>query len=335
MAGPGVVVIVPCVSLNPYVEECLRGCLALDCRDLRIALLPDEALELPARLRDERIRVTPTGDVSIAAKRNVALHAHPEAEFYAMIDSDAYPDSRWLRAGIARLAAAKSLWAVGGPNTTPPGEPWRQRVVGAASRSYLVSGAGGFCKSATPSRIVPSLNTCNLVVRGEVLRGLGGFDETLETAEDKDLCERIREQGGLIYFDREVVVFHHNRPLGLPLFLQRLTYGYWAVRICRGKRRLSDLPLLVPLAAAGAMAVSLALGTWSRALLLPGLTIFACYCGALLLETARHTPDARRAALTLLAIATANAGYLFGNLLALLGWKPALKTVYRNYPGGP
>ena len=100
MADPRVVVIVPCVSWNPYVAECLAGCLDLDFDDFRVVLLPDEPLAPPEQPRDNRVLVLPTGDVSIAAKRNRAVREHPTAAYYAMIDSDAFPDPGWLREAL-------------------------------------------------------------------------------------------------------------------------------------------------------------------------------------------------------------------------------------------
>jgi len=106
-----VLIIIPCVALNEYVLECLSGCLGLDYAEHHIALLPDAPVALPEEFISNKITVIPTGDVTISAKRNAGIRAFPDAEYYAFIDSDAYPHHDWLKTAIPSFSHG-AVWAV-------------------------------------------------------------------------------------------------------------------------------------------------------------------------------------------------------------------------------
>lgn len=83
----------------------------------------------------------------------------------------------------------------------------------------------------------------NLVVRTEVFRQLGGFDTSLETCEDVDLCQRLVAGGGrLMETDRM-----HSTHFGDPATLRALFFG----ELWRGRDNLK-VSLRGPLDAAGA-----------------------------------------------------------------------------------
>ncbi len=326
---PQVAIILPFRRANATSERCVAACLAQDDPNLRLIL----ACEDPEGKSwdDPRVTVLATGPTTIAGRRNQALNAAPEVAWYAFIDSDAFPRQDWLHRGIQAFGRLpKDVWAVGGPNLPPPDEPWPARVVGWASQSFLVSGMRGYLRSQGTSRFSQDLPTCNLIVSGPALREMGGFCEELVGGEDQDLCNRILSRGGRIYFDREVVVYHENRPLLRPFLLQRLFMGYCGVLpILRRHPRLRNLYMLAPL-----VLVLILLGGMLGALVEPAwipavAALWGSFLALCLIQAARWAPPSA-IPLTALALAVGCLAPGLGTLLALLGVRLDLRSRNRN-----
>jgi hypothetical protein len=69
-------------------------------------------------------------------------------------------------------------------------------------------------------RDVDDLPAYNLFVRTEALRAVGGWNSRLYGGEDTMTCLALVEAGYRIVYDPDVVVFHHRRPILLPLVRQ-------------------------------------------------------------------------------------------------------------------
>ncbi|MBI5075994.1 MAG: hypothetical protein HZB62_12610 [Nitrospirae bacterium] len=331
MTDPFVVIVVPCISFNDYVFECLCGCTRLDYTNYQIVLLPDYPLTLPDEFCSN-VLIHPTGALNIAAKRNIALCRYPDAAFYALVDSDAYPRQDWLRNAITAFEAT-GAWAVGGPNVSPPDEPFLNRAVGNASRSVLVSGNMAFAKTLSISRYCRNLHSCNLVLSRRIVDEVGLFNEKLRTGEDRDLCHRIQRNGGKIYFDKDVVVYHHNRQLGMHYWGQRFVHGYSIYSIAKSDRSLGNLPLFVPPLAGAILVAAAALGFVN--------SLFWLLCGGILgtcgllvmVEAVRYSGRLREVPVTFVAIIASGIGYVVGSLFGILGIGINFRKLYHNYPG--
>jgi len=329
---PTCIIVIPCTDLNEYVIESLRGCLALDFESFCVVLLPDGAVSLPPDLSgDERISIIVTGDLTIAAKRNIAIDNFRDTEYVALIDSDAYPEAGWLKNGISFLEQNQDVWAVGGPNITPPGEGLMQRVVGNAKQSFLVSGPLHFARKRSSSRYCTNLHSCNLILPMLAFETLGGFDETLFSGEDRNLCDRIRARGRRIFFNQDVVVFHHNRQLGRPFINQCLAYGHGSIAINRKAGNRFNAMLFLPLIWAGilfGLVLTAIVGAASP--LLPILFVGVSLAAAVV-EAARWSRTWKEFPLTLGAILVCYAATTAGQCLALLGRELDLKRIYTNF----
>ncbi len=323
--GPRVAIIIPCRRVGPMVVRCIEACLAQDHPDLQVLVACQEAPE--TRGLDPRLVFIPTGAARIGARRNRAIEAAPDADYYAFIDSDAYPRGDWLRRGMAAFQALPAdVWAVGGANLPPPDEPRAARVVGHASQSFLVSGLRGYRKRTGPSRFSLDLPTCNLLVWGPGLRELQGFREELVCGEDQDLCSRILRRGRRIYFDGETVVYHHDRPLVRSFLFHRLLCGNLGVlpvlKLHPHPRHLYMLfPLLVFLAVVGGLLVA-AVDPGRAGVAAVPAGVFLALC---LAEAIRWAPPGDVPA-TVLALAVGCLAPGLGTLLALLGLRLNLES---------
>ena len=93
---------------------------------------------------------------------------------------------------------------------------WHSLFTGASSRKSYASWVG----------------TSNLFIRRDVFIAVGGFDETLITAEDVNLCYRVAEEGYLIFLDNSVDTIHLRESKTLAELFRR---EYW-----RGKNSLTS-----------------------------------------------------------------------------------------------
>ena len=93
--------------------------------------------------------------------------------------------------------------------------------------SLLVSGgyryryeAGGVCRD------VDDYPSCNLFVRRDVLKEIGGYRTDFWPGEDTLLCKDIIDAGYRIVYDPWVVVSHHRRALFAPHLRQIGRYAF-------------------------------------------------------------------------------------------------------------
>jgi hypothetical protein len=115
--------------------------------------------------------------IPVSAVRNHAAR-QARAPLIAFIDADHVLGRDWF-AVVRRHLDEPHVDAVGAEYRAPDGGTWVQRTYdrlrqhrpGASDATWLPSG--------------------NLVIRADVFERIGGFDETLETCEDVDLCRRL------------------------------------------------------------------------------------------------------------------------------------------------
>lgn len=346
MRGKKVTVIIPFISLNKYVLECIDACLGQKWPDFTLVLLPDKPIQLPEKYNYNRlykgakrpkyhnpkIKVIATGEVTISKKRNIGIQKFPESDFFAFIDSDAYPHPNWLKYAIKSFSISCKIIAVGGPNISPKNESIYERVVGNALKSFLVSGAGSFRKKITSGKSYINLHlpTCNLIVKNS-RDFLVKFDEGLFTGEDIDLCNRIINRGWKIFYHNNVVVYHHNRPLFRPFVSQRIIYGFSLFRVLKKKIYPASLLPAVPLL----FLLFLIFGFFAtifnpiiRTVWLGAITV---YLLTLLIETIRYSSKIYEIPLTFIAIFIGNLAPAVGSFLEFLGIDLDIGKMYRNY----
>jgi len=235
----------PCVSIvvaypapSAYLAECLEGIARQDYPHYEVILLPDAP---SGRTWPAGVREVPTGRIRPAEKRNLGIR-EARGGIVAFIDDDAFPDETWLRHAVAQFAQP-DVAAVGGPGVTPPHDPHLAQLSGRVFSHPLVS--GGYRYRYVPGRIqdVEDFPSCNLFVRTDVLRRIGGFRTDFWPGEDTYLCLQIvKEQRLRIVYDSRVHVFHHRRGLSLPHLRQVGRYalhrGYFARHFPATSRRI-------------------------------------------------------------------------------------------------
>lgn len=149
----------------------------------------------------------------VAVVRNQAA-ALATGDILAFVDADHLLGAEWIAAAQDVLADDKVV-ATGAPCHAPADGTWVQRLYDAF-------------RDHSPGRVDTTwLGSGNLAVRREVFKTVGGFDASLETCEDVDLCKRLLLTGGRLLSDSRMENIH----VGDPRTLKALFWGeFWRGR---------------------------------------------------------------------------------------------------------
>jgi len=234
---PLVSIIVACKSIDPYVKECILGCLQLNYPRFELLVLPD----YPENLSENGVRVVPTGPVKPSDKRNIGVNS-ANGEIVAFIDGDAYPDKDWLKNSLKYFGDPK-VAAVGGPGLTPETDSTMQKASGEILSSFLGAGPLSFRHSAKLPRKCDDLPSVNLIVRRSTFKEMGGFNTDYWPGEDTKFClDLVHGLGKDALYAPDVVVYHHRRELFGPHLEQIAGYGlhrgYFSKKFPETSRRL-------------------------------------------------------------------------------------------------
>jgi cellulose synthase/poly-beta-1,6-N-acetylglucosamine synthase-like glycosyltransferase len=156
---------------------------------------------------------------TIAELRNTGAQ-RAKGSIVAFVDADTVVDKGWLRAAVRHFVNGR-IGAVGSRLQYPHDAPWIERVWAEQQKERNYRGE------------INWLGSANLVVSRECFERVGGFDASLRTSEDVELCSRIRAAGYVIFSDPEVRATHLANPKNLWSFFKReLWYGKDTLRMC-------------------------------------------------------------------------------------------------------
>lgn len=163
-----------------------------------------------------RVLSVPNQPVAIVRNRAAASASH---DLLAFVDADHTLAPGWVNAATEVLASP-DVGAVGAAYDAPPDGTWVQRLYDAFRDHSPGQSDAGWLASG------------NLVVRRTLFLEVGGFDESLETCEDVDLCKRLQRSGRRVLTDSRLASTHHGDPRTLnALFWGELWRGRDNLRV--------------------------------------------------------------------------------------------------------
>jgi GT2 family glycosyltransferase len=171
-----------------------------------------------------RARHVRTAPVGVSAARNLGTR-EAAGDLLAFTDDDCVPDGRWLEELVLALERAGAGAATGRVLPLDDGLDGRVAVSSRTdTRERVVGGHDG---------VAPwSLGTGgNLLVRTDVFRLIGGFDEEFgpgaryRAAEDIEFLERLLEAGSSVAYAPSAVVYHEMKTPRERL-RRRYPYGF-------------------------------------------------------------------------------------------------------------
>jgi len=258
---PAISVILPVLNEESHLESAVLSVLSQDYRgplEIILALGPsrDRTNEIATKLasQDNRVRLldSPTGKT--AAGLNLALSAS-KSPVVVRVDGHAQIPSNYISL-IVEILNRTGAVNVGGVMAAV-GTTAFERAVAGAMRSPLGVGASRFHTGGEAGEV----DTVYLgAFRREALIAIGGFDERFTRAQDWELNFRLRENGGVIYFDPRLHVTYRPRSSVGALAKQYFEYGRWRRVVSRRHSGTINYRYLAPPFALLGFSTSIVLG---------------------------------------------------------------------------
>ena len=155
-----------------------------------------------------------------AAARNTGL-AECTTDFVGFLDSDVVPRRGWLEALLGHFCdPAVALVA---PRIVGLRQPDNLVARYEAVRSSLDLGLRE--APVVPYGTVSYVPSAAIICRRAVLKEVGGFDETLKSGEDVDLCWRFIEAGARLRYEPIALVAHDHRTQLRDWVVRKSFYG--------------------------------------------------------------------------------------------------------------
>ena len=258
---PAISVILPVLNEESHLEGAVLSVLSQDYRgplEIILALGPsrDRTNEIATKLasQDNRVKLidSPTGKT--AAGLNLALAAS-KSPVVVRVDGHAQIPKNYISL-IVEILNKTGAVNVGGVMAAV-GTTAFERAVAGAMRSPLGVGASRFHTGGEAGEV----DTVYLgAFRREALVAIGGFDERFTRAQDWELNFRLRENGGVIYFDPRLHVTYRPRSSVSALAKQYFEYGRWRRVVSRRHSGTINYRYLAPPFALLGFSASLILG---------------------------------------------------------------------------
>jgi hypothetical protein len=201
MTAPWITVIVPARNAAATLAACLTSIrdASAEAGPIELVVADNGSTDPTASIAAVAgARVISLPGLRVSALRNRAAR-QASAPILAFIDADHVLGPDWF-AVARRLLAEPRIAAVGAEYRAPDGATWVQRTY---DRLRL---------HRPGTRDVTWLPSGNIAIRAEVFQRIGGFDETLETCEDVDLCRRLALASGRLVADDALASQHHGDP---------------------------------------------------------------------------------------------------------------------------
>ena len=266
-------VILPVLNEEKYLEDSVKAILAQKYDGkieviLAVAPSEDRSLEIAQRLHINDARVVivdnPTGRTAAGLNRAIAAAQY---SIIVRVDGHSNIPNNYCHL-VSEILEKTGAVNVGGVMAAE-GQSLFQRSVARAMRSPLGVGASRFHTGGSAGEV----DTVYLgAFRKEALLAVGGFDERFTRAQDWELNFRLRQAGGVVYFDPRLVVTYRPRSTIKALAKQYFEYGRWRRVVSRRHQGTINYRYLAPPFTVAATTISLLLG-WlvSPYLLIPAL----------------------------------------------------------------
>jgi glycosyltransferase involved in cell wall biosynthesis len=213
IASVRVSVIIPAWNEEEMIGRCLNS-LAASCYPedaFEVVLVDngstDRTLEVAQSFSTQlQLTIKQAPGLNISGLRNLGAAA-AKGEVLAFLDADCSVPTNWIENAVLHLAS-EYTGVIGGNYEIPEDSSWVARVwfkVGYAPKDGEVT-------------YVPS---GNMLMRKSTFLRIGGFNESIKTSEDCELCFRARRAGFTVREITEMVVVHWGTPQTLLEFYRR------------------------------------------------------------------------------------------------------------------
>lgn len=206
-------IIIPALNEEKMIGRCLESLarLAFAREQFEVLVVDngsrDKTIGIAESFKDRlNVRILQKTGVRISALRNLGARA-AQGNILAFLDADCMPARDWLD-HILELAPADGTGVLGAHYLLPEDSSW----VGRTWHRY---------QEAPKSGEVSHVPAGDLIMRREDFLRVGGFDETIQTNEDYELCERARTAGMQVRAFPQIGVIHLGTAQSLRVFFRK------------------------------------------------------------------------------------------------------------------
>ena len=228
--APSVSVIIPARDAADSIGSTLSSVLNQDypaVGDIVVAAADEPTARAAESSGDVRVRVVANPDGTTPSALNRALAAG-SGEIVVRCDAHARLPSGYVSRAVATLVATGAA-NVGG-RQVPVGLTPFERAVGMAMVSPIGAGDARYRLGGRPGPV----DTVYLgVFKRSAVEKVGLFDESLERNQDYELNWRLRQAGGVVWFDPALAVEYRPRGSVADLASQYFQYGRWKREVIR------------------------------------------------------------------------------------------------------
>ena len=271
-------VILPVLNEEKYLEDAVTAILAQQYDgkiEVILAVAPsvDRTSEIAQRLHinDPRVVIVDNPTGRTAAGLNLAIAAS-QYSIIVRVDGHANIPDNYCQL-VSEILESTGAVNVGGVMAAE-GQTLFERSVARAMRSPLGVGASRFHTGGGAGEV----DTVYLgAFRKEALLEVGGFDERFTRAQDWELNFRLRQAGGVVFFDPRLIVTYRPRSTIKALAKQYFEYGRWRRVVSRRHQGTINYRYLAPPFTVAATTLSLLLGWLVSSLLFIPALVYAVF----------------------------------------------------------
>ena len=271
-------VILPVLNEEKYLEDAVTAILAQQYDgkiEVILAVAPsvDRTSEIAQRLHinDPRVVIVDNPTGRTAAGLNLAIAAS-QYSIIVRVDGHANIPKNYCHLVSEVLESTGAVNVAG--VMAAEGQSLFERSVARAMRSPLGVGASRFHTGGGAGEV----DTVYLgAFRKEALLAVGGFDERFTRAQDWELNFRLRQAGGVVYFDPRLIVTYRPRSTVKALAKQYFEYGRWRRVVSRRHQGTINYRYLAPPFTVVATTLSLLLGWLVSSLLFIPALVYAVF----------------------------------------------------------
>ena len=264
--GMTVSVIMPVLNEERHLRDAVQRILGQE----HLAELGVDALEVVLAVGPSRDRTQEVADALAAEDPRVRIVANPTGktpsglnaaivastgDVVVRVDGHAMIPMDYIAVGVRTLRETRAD-NVGGIMAAEGTTPWEEAVARAMTSAFGVGGAS-FHIGGEPG---PALTVYLGCFQRAALDRVGGYDESMERAQDWEMNLRIRATGGLVWFTPAMQVTYRPRPTARALARQYFDYGRWRREVARRHPDTISLRYLAAPTAVALMAVGTILG---------------------------------------------------------------------------
>lgn len=258
-SNPLVSVVMPVLNERASIESVLVSILSQRANSFEMELIlvdggsTDGTLEVVRKIAayDQRLRLVHNPKRRTPIAFNLGI-AHACGQYICILGAHTEYASDYISTCLAELERTDAAGCSGGVITVPANVSLEARLVAMAMSSKFGSSSGSF--RTQREGFVDSIPYP--LFRAELLRQVGGYDESLTRNQDNDLNQRLRERGHKLFLTKKTCCWYRAQASVKGLIQYAFRNGYWnAISIRTTPKSMSPRHLIPGVFAAVFLAV--------------------------------------------------------------------------------